>query len=315
MYNEPKRDLFFILIASAVLHLVFLVLMLLSKLDDTLGKYKKHLIAAKERKEKTAQVIFKQPPQKKLKRMTPKLVAGAPSLSAPVGPPPKPENKKPPVKKEKPKPRPAPKKKPVKKPKPPIKIVKKEKAEPKPVTKKEPVKKPEPPVKIEKKEEPPAPKKLTLADISKGFMDYARKDGAIQNSKSNHLVTVKGKTFGQATADQLKHERYIKKLFDCIDVAFKLHRRNFRFTQIPQIDPLRVVILVDLQKNGMINSINIIKKSGNTQFDLFMPKVIKDAARSFPPVPSAFKTDIYSLPIEFAVSVASLCPTRGPQRI
>jgi len=141
-------------------------------------------------------------------------------------------------------------------------------------------------------------------------MDFARRQDAVQQSNSNHVVTVIGGTRGQATAEQLKHERYIKKLFDCFDIALKLHARTFRFTQVPRTDVMHVVVHMDIYKTGQLASLSIRESSGNTQFDLLVKKVIEDASRSFPPVPSSFATNIYSVPIQFGLPTAMLMHRR-----
>lgn len=328
MYNESKRDLFFLLIVSIALHLFFIMLLLLSKLGDSVRQYKEKLLADQQKKDKTAQVIFQQPTPKQRKKLMPKLSSGSPTVvpSLPSGAilpsVDQQENgipkKKPIVEKQE---------KEIQKPTKPIEQPEEKKIEEKSrpafekkesITSIEPQaieKKPEATIKTEEKKEletsKQTEKKLTLADIAKGFVSQSRsKKVMTQSNSSNHLITISGKNIAQATADQLKHERYIKKLFDCIDIAFKLHRRGFRFTQQPQTDPLKMVLLVDVEKTGNIASINLIAGSENKQFDRFMLKVVKDASRSFPPVPTNFKTDIYSLPIEFVVAVSALSPMR-----
>jgi len=368
MYNESKREFFFIFLISALLHLLAFIMILLSRLDDSVKEYK-NFLTEKQKPTKEAKVIFKQPKPKptpkpkpkpepkktpaKQKRLTPKFTAGRPSL-APTLTAPKPEAPKPP---------------------PPIRMVRQAHHErsdtpshlSSKIEKKNDQKlrknKQENNIKKQQPDSPKAkirntvralrqaqddrikkadslvvpvrhsfmrrrkpyelkrqslasfaktqsPKKVTLADITKGFMNFARQQEAVRHSNSNHLVHIKGKNIGQATAEQLKHERYIKKLFDCIETSFNLHRRKFRFTQPPHTDPLCMSALVDLNKQGQIVAMNILTQSHNTQFDMFMTKVVKDASRSFPPVPSAFHTDIYSLPVEFVIAIRALYPMR-----
>lgn len=305
---------------------------MLSRLDSSVRQYKDKLIASKKlaQKKKEAQVVFKQPQQKKIskplpkkpkpkkkqkpkekKQIIPKFTSGAPALRA--------QHIVPEVQKPMPtKPQPVKTSQPITvKTKPIEPEPKKSEKSGKKILKKEPVLRKKPKTttfmqrtqKLQQKKPVTSKqeqKKVTLADISKGFMEFARKEGAIKNSNSNHLVHVTGKNIGQATAEQLRHERYVKKLFDCIDVSFKFLGRQFRFAQRPNTDSLRIFVLIDLNKAGRIVSFKIVESSGDNQFDLFMKKVFKDAARSFPPVPTYFNTSIYSLPIQCNIPVATL---------
>jgi len=344
MYNDSRRDLFYVVTISALIHLILIVLILLSKIDSSVRDFK--IALEKKRNKKEAKVIFKQPKPKK--RLIPKLTAGSASpLSSPPLPqakPPKPKSPKLPKPEEtKPvekavKKNPEPKstkqqiertieqktKTPLIKNMPELKHAslykQKEKTLPKnPILEPKSAKpnKPKPP---EKKSESTSSyaqekkavsdKKVTLVDITKGFMEYARRENTLKSPPSNHLISVIGKNFGKATSEQLKHERYIKKLFDCVDVSFKLLKRSFRFTLIPQTEILTLYLFIDLDKKGRIASLKLVEPSGNTQFDIFMTKVFKDAARSFPPVPSSFNTEIYSLPIQCTIPVGALRPER-----
>jgi len=335
MYNEPKREFFLIILLSALFHLLLFIVLLLSKLDDSVKEYKKHLTKKKEKKE--AKVIFKKQPKK---RAVPLLAAGAASPASPATQPAQPQPQMP-QPSEKPEQPPTPNKL-VQKKIPPDKSIEEKTSppdqqeeqkiaerQPKPLEPEKQIKpfkpiqpmqaithalpKPKPPLPTPPK---PPEKKLTLADITKGFMQYARKENVLRpTTNSNHLVTVVSKKMGKATADQLKHERYIKKLFDCLDVSFAYLRSTFRFTHLPKRDMLKIFVQLDLDKQGKIVALKIVERSGNAQFDIFVKKVFEDAAKSFPPVPSFFDTDIYSLPIQCYIPSLSLFNRRQRVRM
>ncbi len=173
------------------------------------------------------------------------------------------------------------------------------------------VQKPKPirkPVKIEKKISEIKPtiirppqqtqkKKLNLTDISKGFLKYAREQGS-------NLVRYTHSNSGIPTEEQLKHERYVSKLLNCIQTTFSIKRRNFRFIQKVSLNDWLVVdIDFVLYKNGTLTAIRIMKQSIMIEFDQFMLNVIKDSSSSFPPVPKYFNTDHYRVPIRFSMPV------------
>lgn len=269
------------------------------------------------------------PPKKTpKKRLIPQLSAGDPTTQMAVMPKPQPTEEKKPIQQ---KPKETPKKprspEPEKKVEPQKTVTntkndqKKKQTAPretaiKQAHKKEPPK-PQPKIKQTKQaEKKPVKartkkqKKLTLADITQRFLRTARNNPALFNNNSNHLVSVIGGKRAQATEQQLKHERYIKKLFDCMNIVGKMHLKTLRFIQRPDEDILRVKVLMDLHKNGHLASVNILESSGNRQYDRFIIKVIRDAARSFPPVPSYFNTDLYSVPFWYDLPVAATLPRR-----
>jgi len=321
MNNRSKRLLIFVLILSAALHFLAFVFFLLYKQDEN-RSYKPKLSPGK-----SAKVIFKKPTPKKIppkktpkKRLIPKLSAGDPTTQIAVMPKPQPTE-------EKKTPSPKPELEPEKKIEPQKTVTytkndqKKKQTAPRETAIKQAYQK-EPPkpqqkvkqTKQEKKEPVKATakkqKKLTLADITRRFLSTAHKNPALFNNNSNHLVKVIGGKRAQATEQQLKHERYVKKLFDCMNIVGKMHLRTLKFTQRPDEDVLRVKVLMDLHKNGHLALVTIVKSSGNLQYDQFIIKVIRDSARSFPPVPSYFNTDLYSVPFWYDLPVAATMPQR-----
>ncbi|MFC1842761.1 energy transducer TonB [Candidatus Dependentiae bacterium] len=313
--NLKKRHIFLI---SLMLHLIVLILLFF------FFRYSVKDIFFKKQK-KQAKVIFKKPkpkpkplpkpkpkvqPPKPKPKPRPKLPAfqGLKKPRAQQKPKPKPipkiQEKKPDIK---PKPKPKPKKKPlVKKSPQKTRLIKKQipekKALPKKPEPKKPVKqeKPVKPVKPEQK-----PQKLTLKDISKGFLDYAQKQGA-------NLIQYTKSAKGMPTEEQLKHERYIKKIFDCIETSLKIRKNTLMVMRpVSPRDTLIVLINIVLNNNGRVNHTSVAKTSGIHAFDQFMLSIINESSTSFPPVPSYLSKNTYSLPIKFFIPAGMVMARRS----
>ena len=228
------------------------------------------------------------------------------------------------LQKQKPKPKPRPKPKPKPKPKaqplpafsgmqkPQIKKKKHiekpkpQKPKPKPKIEKPEPKKEQPETKlmIQKKKKPE--KKLTLADISKGFLDYSKKQG-------NNLVRYTKSRQGMPTEEQLKHERYVSKILSCIKTSLSIRKNMLTFvSSVSTNDILIVDINVLLDKNGSIANLQIANRSGVPEFDAFMLTTLHESGSSFPPVPSYFNVQQYFIPIRFHIPVAMFIQPHTP---
>lgn len=180
-------------------------------------------------------------------------------------------------------------------------IKKKPEVKPKPTPKPKPLPKPQ----IKKSITPKPRTAITLTDLSKGFLDYTEKQGAnlIQYTKSAH---------GKPTEEQLKHERYIRRVFDCIETILSIRKNTLAMRQkVYPNDILTVLINIVLNTDGKIADISIAKTSGLTEFDQFMLHVIHESNPSFPPVPSYLSTDKYYLPIKFIIPAGMVMVRRN----
>lgn len=130
-----------------------------------------------------------------------------------------------------------------------------------------------------------AVKNLSLSDIAQGLMQRMQEN-------SQHYVESRGGREGQPTAEQIKYERYIAKLFACIQKSIRIHKQNL---QIEVFQEAEVDFQLTLHRNGQLADLRLIRSSGYRQLDDFILFVVQDAASSFPPVPSYLKHTSYPL--------------------
>ncbi len=143
-------------------------------------------------------------------------------------------------------------------------------------------------------------KQITLTDIVDGFINRPPSEhvGTGMSTTSNHVATVIGAPAGAATEEQLRYERYAVKLMACINNSFAILFPQFRFVSKPSTREVNFTFVMDVNIKGDITALNIKQGSGNQQFDDFMVKLLYHAAKSFPPLPSYFNTNVCSFPIQ-----------------
>lgn len=273
--KKQDRKKILVIIISIVLHLIVLALFLINNLQES----SKQKIAPKQKKPTAAPIFFQGMKQ-----------------SAPTMPQKNAVLKKEPQKEEAP-PKPQ---KPIIQEKKETKISQINK-QAKPDTKDQKIKVSETREKPEKAQEKiynkPEHKKLTLADFSKGFLHYAKKNGA-------NLVRYTKSMKGTPTAEQLKHERYIQKIFQQIETSLKIKKREFALNYHRIASDFFVLdINLLLNQNGHIDNITLTKSSGFHDFDNFMLSVLRDAGSSFPPLPKYFNVENYLLPVRFHIPI------------
>jgi len=159
-----------------------------------------------------------------------------------------------------------------------------------------------------KKPEPkpkPPKKTFTLTDLSKGFLDYSQKHGA-------NLIQYTNSAKGMPTEEQLKHERYISKVFSCIETSLKIKRNTLTIRQnISPNEILTVLVQIVLNTNGKINYMKVAKTSGIAEFDNFMVNIVNESSSSFPPVPSYLSKNSYHIPIKFFIPAGMVMAQRN----
>ncbi len=136
---------------------------------------------------------------------------------------------------------------------------------------------------------PPLPANTTgfsLAQLSQRFLEYAHQE------QGSGMVEVLGAQQGMPTDEQLKHERYVQKIFWWIQKASDM--QNYRYQSIPQTDASSSWFML-LNRDGSIRVLNLLQPSGVPALDAIVGDVIREASSSFPPVPAYFKGDGYSL--------------------
>ncbi|HEB41779.1 MAG TPA: hypothetical protein ENI08_02035 [Candidatus Dependentiae bacterium] len=131
----------------------------------------------------------------------------------------------------------------------------------------------------------PQQKPLTLAQLTKGFLEHIKDEG-------KDRITMIGQKGGTPTAEQLKHERYIEKLSWCLQNSFKINRDKF-----PVTEPVKTTVRVflALNQNGTVKELGIVESSGNRLLDQFTHYIFRDASSSFPPVPQYLPHNPYKI--------------------
>lgn len=148
----------------------------------------------------------------------------------------------------------------------------------------------------DKTENIPGRKNMNLKEISKGFLDYTQQQGA-------NLIQYTNAIEGVPTEEQLKNERYIKKLFDCIETTLKIKSNTLFLNQKIDINEvLTVLVNINLDSDGKLENMAIIRSSGLVEFDRFMLAIIDVSSRAFPPVPSyLLNKNKYNVPVKFFI--------------
>jgi len=145
---------------------------------------------------------------------------------------------------------------------------------------------------------PPQKKPLTLAKLTKGFLEHIKDEG-------KDRITTLGQEGQTPTAEQLKHERYIEKLSWCLQNSFKINREKF-----PLTDPVKTTVRVylALNQNGTVKELGVVESSGNKLLDQFTQYIFQDASSSFPPVPHYLPHNPYK--IIYIIEINTMHDTR-----
>lgn len=141
--------------------------------------------------------------------------------------------------------------------------------------------------KPEKKVSDQQPKKITMADITQGFMNHI-------NQRGEHHVTVIGANQGRVTQEQLKYERYIQKIFACIQTSERIYHHKMNFHEKNDV---HADINLALDRSGKMVGLNLVRSTGYRDLDDYILFVYQDASSSFPPVPHYIKEDPFTISI------------------
>ncbi len=129
-------------------------------------------------------------------------------------------------------------------------------------------------------------KKLpSLAQLTRGVMNYMQENGS-------HSVSMLGKKNGTPTDEQLKYERYLERLNQCLHNSFVINAHKH-----PPYSPdlQSVTVYLALNEDGSIYNLKLVKSCGNHSFDLFVMSILRDASSSFPPVPHYLPHNPFSI--------------------
>lgn len=138
-------------------------------------------------------------------------------------------------------------------------------------------------------------KNMDLKEISKGFLDYSEQQGG-------NFIQYTAAIEGAPTEKQLQHERYIKKIFDCIENTMKIKSNTLMFYK--PVDPSQVLIVtinIMLNNDGKVDDVSIAQPSGYPEFDRFMLSMLTYSSSAFPPVPNYLSKDKYYMPVRFLI--------------
>jgi hypothetical protein len=119
--------------------------------------------------------------------------------------------------------------------------------------------------------------------IASSFMHEAR-------DQQEHVVTVIGDPRKLPTAEQIKRERYIAKLQECLYASYVTLR-----SYMPRLHekPRDFMISIRVHRDGSADDIKVMQSSTHAGLDQFYVKVFQDASRSFPPLPPYFPYSYY----------------------
>jgi outer membrane biosynthesis protein TonB len=110
------------------------------------------------------------------------------------------------------------------------------------------------------------------------------------------------------TERQLKEGRYMEKLAGCIIAAWKAHAQECPFNA-PETMALHLEFVI--VTSGAITAITILKSSGLRTVDQFVTRIMENAGRSFPPLPSFLSTNAYHI----RCYLDGINPRQGPYRL
>jgi hypothetical protein len=125
----------------------------------------------------------------------------------------------------------------------------------------------------------------SLAQLTQGVMNYMQEGGS-------HAVSMIGKKNGIPTDEQLKYERYLERLNQCLHNSFSInsHKQPAPFPQMSNI-----TVYLALNQDGTLHNLKLVKSSGNRTMDLFVMSIFRDASSSFPPVPHYLPHNPFSI--------------------
>ena len=87
------------------------------------------------------------------------------------------------------------------------------------------------------------------------------------NEKSEHYVNTRSTRQGKITEEQIKYERYIARLFACMQKSISIHKQKI---QLHNFQELEVDFQLSLNRNGTIQDLKLIRSCGVHQLDEFI---------------------------------------------
>lgn len=124
--------------------------------------------------------------------------------------------------------------------------------------------------------------KLTFAQLVKGFTEHLKTEG-------EYTIAMQGNSDTKATEQQLRVGRFLQKIIQCLQTAWKVNRIRYPLNHRVFAN---VAFRIVINKNGSLDNLIIHRTSGRQIIDKFIFDVIKDASKSFPSIPHYLKQDV-----------------------
>lgn len=125
----------------------------------------------------------------------------------------------------------------------------------------------------------------SMAQIAQGFSGFVKEEG-------EYTINVIGDPRKLPTEQQLKQHHYVEKLLQCLHTSYSTMKKQ----EPPLLYRIKDASLTFiLHRDGSITDMRITQTSNNPALDSFIMALFTDAGRSFPPLPTYFKRDIYHM--------------------
>ncbi len=150
------------------------------------------------------------------------------------------------------------------------------------------IEKKEPPKKdsaVQKIEQPPKPTQktpLSFTQLAQGFMNQiAQVDIAVESNRQ-----------GPADMGMVVMVNYFQKVLKTIGESYSITNQMAP----PDAQARDAHVMITLNKNGTIHSLDVTQSSGNQKVDSYLLQLVRHASSSFPPIPSSIKDSPLRIP-------------------
>lgn len=134
--------------------------------------------------------------------------------------------------------------------------------------------------------------KLSFTQLAQGFANQiAQVNMAVESNRQ-----------GPADMGMIMFVNYCQKILSNIGDSYRITNHTAPQDKLPQ----DAQILMVLNRNGTIQSLNLVRSSGSERIDNYLLQLFKHASSSFPPAPTAIKEAPIKLPVFNIGSLSSL---------
>ncbi len=124
--------------------------------------------------------------------------------------------------------------------------------------------------------------KLTFAQLVKGFTEHLKTEG-------EYTLSMEGKSSAKATEQQLRVGRFLQKIIQCVQTAWKVNRNRYPLNHRVIAT---IVVRVVINKDGSLGNLIIQQTTGRQILDTYILNILKDASKSFPPIPHYLNQEV-----------------------